>query len=110
MRASKLFGVGSSALTPEGKILLRAVLAPLRKTSIESATIRVYSDTYGVPAHNKALTRARAEAVEAEAQRFFPGARLRAIGMGQADPVASNETANGRWRNRRVVIGFVVRT
>jgi OOP family OmpA-OmpF porin len=96
-------------MTSEGKKLLGAVLAHFRGSSVESLTIKVYSDTHGVPTHNKLLTQRRANAVRNEATRVLPRVEVRALGMGQANPVASNETADGRWRNRRVEIRFGVK-
>lgn len=51
------------------------------------------------------LSQARAEAVAAMlGSRLSAPNRLRAIGRGDADPVAGNDTAEGRARNRRVDI------
>ncbi|BBM66234.1 membrane protein [Vibrio alfacsensis] len=64
-----------------------------------------YSDTTGSEAYNQALTEKRAEAV---AEQFkaegIAAERMTVKGMGEANPVASNETREGREENRRVEV------
>jgi outer membrane protein OmpA-like peptidoglycan-associated protein len=65
--------------------------------------IEGYTDAAGRPASNRALSRARAAAVRAALiARGLPAERLEARGYGSARPVASNHTARGRARNRRI--------
>ena len=57
----------------------------------------------GTLAHNLAHSRARAQAVvEALVARGIPVARMAAEGIASFSPVASNHTATGRAKNRRV--------
>lgn len=73
---------------------------PERTLSIEGYTDAVGSDTY-----NLNLSQRRADAVRAAlAYRGIDGGRISAKGFGKANPVASNATAEGRQRNRRVEI------
>jgi type VI secretion system protein ImpK len=53
---------------------------------------------------NWELSRARAESVAQLLAGLVPPARLRAQGRGDSEPVADNETPQGRARNRRVEI------
>jgi type VI secretion system protein ImpK len=53
---------------------------------------------------NWELSKARAESVAHPLSNLVPPARLRAHGRGDAEPVAPNETPEGRARNRRVEI------
>lgn len=65
--------------------------------------IEGYTDSAGRPAANRALSRARAAAVRAALiARGIPAGRLEARGFGSARPIASNHTARGRARNRRI--------
>lgn len=68
-----------------------------------------YTDNTGSDAVNIPLSQARADKVkdwlEQHARRNFPNSRFTAVeGHGSADPVASNATAEGKEKNRRVVV------
>ncbi|MGY0617002.1 outer membrane beta-barrel protein [Vibrio sp. FJH11] len=64
-----------------------------------------YSDTTGTAAYNQQLTEKRAQAVADEFQAQGVAAeRMTVKGMGEANPVASNETRQGRETNRRVEV------
>ncbi len=64
-----------------------------------------FTDSRGSEAYNQALSQRRANAVrDVLIQRFGLAAeRVKAVGYGEANPVASNDTAEGREANRRVV-------
>ncbi len=61
-----------------------------------------YTDNVGDPASNLKLSQARAENTAAAiVSHGVPAARVQAEGYGEQHPVASNDTAEGRQRNRR---------
>lgn len=104
-----LFDTGKAELKPEARELL-AVLAGQLKDLPQA--IRVEGHTDNVPIHNAVfpsnweLSAARAVGVVRyliEAGGIDPR-RLAAVGYGEYRPIASNETAEGRARNRRVDI------
>ncbi|EEZ85930.1 conserved hypothetical protein [Vibrio harveyi 1DA3] len=67
--------------------------------------INGYSDTTGSEAYNQQLTEKRAQAVADHFQAEGIAAdRMTVKGMGEANPVASNETREGREENRRVEV------
>ena len=69
-----------------------------------------YTDSSGNPAKNVTLSQKRAEAVrEALIEAGANADTLVAKGYGSADPIASNDTPEGRLRNRRIEF-HVVRT
>jgi OmpA-OmpF porin, OOP family len=69
-----------------------------------------YTDNTGDPALNVALSQKRAEAVRDALIKYGADpAMLIAKGYGSADPIASNDTSEGRLRNRRIEY-HVVRT
>ena len=71
---------------------------PGLKLQLEGHTDSVGSDDY-----NLKLSQQRADAVrDFLAEQGVPVANITAIGLGKADPVASNDTAAGRQQNRRV--------
>jgi OOP family OmpA-OmpF porin len=64
-----------------------------------------YSDTTGSEAYNQELTEKRAQAVADQFQAEGIAAdRMTVKGMGEANPVESNETRQGREANRRVEV------
>ena len=73
---------------------------PERKLTIEGHTDSVGSDDYNI-----GLSKRRADAVRAAlVTRSVDGGRIVTEGLGKARPVAGNDTAEGRQRNRRVEI------
>ena len=62
-----------------------------------------HTDATGDPAHNEQLSRERAAAIKAAlVDRGIEAARLEYAGAGESNPVASNDTPEGRALNRRV--------
>ena len=74
----------------------------------EDAKLRIvgHTDNAGNPSSNKTLSRSRANAVvEYLESRGIPSSRIQEIdGKGDAKPIASNATAQGKAKNRRVEI------
>jgi OOP family OmpA-OmpF porin len=62
-----------------------------------------YTDSVGADKYNQKLSEKRAASVKAELEKDGVSAdRLSTSGKGEADPVATNKTKEGRWLNRRV--------
>lgn len=99
--AGNAFASGSSRLSAAAQGSLRRVAAVLG--SGRTVRIEAHTDSQGNDAANLALSQQRADAV-AQGLRTagVPGARLKAIGRGEADPLVDNGSAAGRARNRRV--------
>lgn len=72
------------------------------------ATIRIdgHTDSAGSTEHNLVLSRNRAQAVRDHlvSKAGLDGARMQTHGYGESRPIASNDTEEGRERNRRVEI------
>ena len=109
-----LFDTGKSTLRPEAREKLAKisgiVLAyPDLKLAIEGNT-----DSVGSDAMNQALSEQRAAAVrDFLIKENIPAASMTSQGFGKTQPVASNDTAEGRQQNRRVemvVSGEVIGT
>lgn len=103
-----LFAVDSATLSTKAAATLRAAAAALKAAG---ATGRVdvlgYTDSTNTQAYNLALSRRRAAAVLAALKPLVPASvNLVAQGRGEADPVASNDTAAGKAANRRVALSF----
>ncbi len=66
-----------------------------------------YTDSKGSQAYNKPLSLKRAKSVVAGlVANGVSSSRLEARGFGKENPIATNETAEGRAKNRRVVLSF----
>lgn len=75
----------------------------LTKYTNYSAKIVGYTDSRGSAKYNQKLSQKRAEAVVAALiNRGVKASQLQSSGMGEANPVADNTTANGRAQNRRI--------
>ena len=102
------FDTGSATLKPE----FRAVLDKVAQSMIDypQSLIDVYghTDSTGSDAFNQRLSEQRAATVmNYLISRGVPAARLRSQGFGETMPVASNDTLDGRSKNRRVEIKIV---
>jgi outer membrane protein OmpA-like peptidoglycan-associated protein len=104
-----MFRHDESILLPEARTRLDRVadalnlMSPDRKIVIEGHT-----DALGTDEYNRRLSEARANAVRSYLlQRGVAPDRVIAVGRGKHDPIATNQTAEGRANNRRaeIVIG-----
>jgi outer membrane protein OmpA-like peptidoglycan-associated protein len=98
------FASGSAEIDPEHYPLLTKVQRVLSEFPEAPATIEGHTDSRGNDASNLALSRRRAFAVREYLLANIPisADRLAAIGYGEERPVASNDTADGRAKNRRI--------
>ncbi len=100
-----LFDFDQATLRPESEAALRQVLAALNARPALTADIEGHTDSAGATGYNQALSQRRAETVVAWLVAHGVAAeRLRALGKGESEPVAGNDTAEGRALNRRVEI------
>lgn len=88
----------------------RGLLEKLRQAAEvfprSQVVIEGHTDSYGGDEANLALSRRRAEAVRAYLadELGMPAVRLSAVGYGETQPIANNDTPQGRERNRRIDI------
>jgi outer membrane protein OmpA-like peptidoglycan-associated protein len=100
-----LFESGGDRLSKPAELRLDTVVQALGAYPDRPITIEGYTDSQGSDATNRELSQRRADAVrEYLEQHGVEPRRVRAVGKGEANPVASNETAEGRATNRRVEI------
>ena len=83
----------------------------MREYNNTRATIEGHTDSVGTDEYNQALSERRANAVRNELiMRYgIAASRLTAVGFGESQPVASNNTAAGRAQNRRIDADVSVR-
>jgi outer membrane protein OmpA-like peptidoglycan-associated protein len=100
-----LFPTNESALQPGQDQHLAALARNLASVGIFTARVEGHTDSTGTAAYNLTLSQARAQAVAVPLQAG--GMRFTAdqvVGRGEAVPMSSNDTADGRQDNRRVVV------
>ena len=100
-----LFLFGSSELTPDTKKLLTKVAVSLNSSELDTFefSLEGHTDDVGSEDYNERLSELRADAVkEFLVERGVPQWRLSATGHGESSPFMSNDSDEGRSRNRRV--------
>ncbi len=101
-----MFRSNQAALLPRAKEKLDELAEALQSLGTDqSFVIEGHTDSRGSAAHNRRLSRLRAMAVRSYLiEKGVDRGRIRALGRGEDDPVASNANAEGRANNRRVEI------
>jgi outer membrane protein OmpA-like peptidoglycan-associated protein len=100
-----LFDSGRAELKAGASRTVDRLAAFMRDHPERSLAVEGYTDSIGSDALNLALSQRRADAVRvALVSSGVEGSRITTNGLGKASPVASNDTADGRQRNRRVEI------
>jgi outer membrane protein OmpA-like peptidoglycan-associated protein len=98
-----LFDFNSYKLKPDTQLKLARVSGILLAYPNLKVQIEGYTDNVGSQQYNQKLSQERADAVrDFLVQQGVPGGNVTATGYGEADPVAPNNTAAGRAKNRRV--------
>lgn len=102
------FEPGSATLTPTGQAVLDDLLGAIRRMPDRRFEIIGHTDGQGARLSNLALSAARADAVKTYlAAKGANAALLETSGAGPDRPVASNETLEGRARNRRIEVRVI---
>lgn len=100
-----LFATDSFALRSDLRSDLNTVAASLRQYPQSSIQVIGHTDSDGDAEYNQRLSERRASAVTSVlGDAGVPYERMRAIGRGESQPVASNLNAEGKALNRRVEI------
>lgn len=97
------FDLDKAIIQRDADALLDDIATALQNFPQWRLRITGHTDISGTPAHNDKLSLDRANAIkQALVNRGIAASRLEALGMGQNQPVASNNTNEGRALNRRV--------
>ena len=104
------FDTGKATFRPQTIPVLDEMLDQVAVSGL-AVQVSGHTDNVGDPSSNLALSKRRAEAVsawlQANASSSFPKERVRTRAYGDQQPVAANDSAEGRARNRRVDIALV---
>jgi len=104
-RADALFDFDSSKLRPESVNILDKAVDWLNEFPTVTGVIEGHTDSVGTDAYNQGLSERRAKAVyDYLVSKGIDASRLSWKGFGESKPVATNETAEGRQLNRRIVL------
>ena len=100
-----LFETGSARLDKQSEEQLKNVTEILKAHPSVNIKLGGYTDNTGSAALNQKLSAERAASVKNELVTLgVDGGRIETEGYGQENPVASNETEEGRAQNRRISI------
>jgi outer membrane protein OmpA-like peptidoglycan-associated protein len=98
-----LFDTGKSTLRPLAREKLAKVAGIVSGHPGLRLDVEGYTDSVGGDDYNQQLSEQRGKSVrDYLVMQGMPGSSVTAKGFGKTQPVASNETANGRQQNRRV--------
>lgn len=108
--ASVLFDVDKADLTPAALEVIDKAVAKIKeaeKTGIKKELAVVgHTDSVDEDAYNLELSKRRAEAVATALKTALPGWQITTDGKGETQPIASNDTDEGKALNRRVEIAW----
>lgn len=102
-----LFMTNSSSLQSEAKLNISKLAKILNKYPDTNVLITGHTDSDGTEEYNQTLSEKRAKAVSDYAiTQGIASSRISMVGLGETEPVASNDTPDGKKLNRRVEIAI----
>lgn len=103
-----LFDFDKSDLKPAAKTNIQKLVASLNENPDTDILVVGHTDNVGRAEYNLGLSDRRAASVKNYAiAQGLASSRIKTEGKGASEPIASNETAEGRAQNRRVEIVIV---
>lgn len=97
------FGFDSSDLTSSAKANLDKLAEVLKNNPDTNINIYGHTDSKGTEAYNQSLSERRAASVRSYLiSKGVASSRMITMGVGESEPIASNDTDAGRAENRRV--------
>ena len=102
------FPVNQATLNPSIYATLNSVVKVLNRFNETSLQVAGHTDSSGPDDYNQQLSTRRANSVaDYLRSRGIGAGRLRVVGYGETQPIASNDSAAGRAQNRRVELLIV---
>lgn len=97
------FESGAATLTPIGRLVVDEMGAAIKQIGMPKLQLIGHTDSVGNRQANVALSLARANSVRsALIEKGIPGDSMNAMGSGPDQPIASNDSSEGRAKNRRI--------
>ncbi len=107
VRAIAHFAFDSSQLASDDQAKLLAEVGTMKDVTWQTVTATGHTDNVGTDAYNASLSQRRAAAVKSYLTgKGLPPTLVRTAARGEAVPVASNDTDDGRADNRRTEVVF----
>jgi OOP family OmpA-OmpF porin len=102
------FEFNKTVITPESRPTLSDLVTSLKSYPAVDVLLEGFTDSVGNPAENKKLSVERAVAIKTVLQvDGIAAKRIATAGYGEEKPAASNETEEGRAKNRRLELVVV---
>jgi outer membrane protein OmpA-like peptidoglycan-associated protein len=103
MKGDILFETDSFEVKEEAKPAIQEIAAILVKHPKDTMTVLGHTDKRGTKKHNLKLSQKRAQSVkDILVKEGVAEESVAIVGMGASEPVATNDTAEGMSKNRRV--------
>lgn len=98
------FATNSVVVGPQYRSQVKKLADFLKANPEVNVELKGYADKRGTVAHNKTLSKQRAEAIREILLKDYDvqGSRVQAVGIGESAFAAPHKGAEGRYRNRRV--------
>ncbi|MFF4244248.1 OmpA family protein [Streptomyces sp. NPDC001822] len=106
LQAEVLFGKDSAKLSSEATARINAIAAEIQAQKASKVRVFGFTDNLGSSAHGDVLSKQRANAVQGVLVQRITGVTFEIRGYGEQYPIASNDTEEGRKKNRRVEVSF----
>ena len=104
LQTDALFDFDKSVIKPQGRARLDEFVKQLASVKYDVVIVVGHTDSIGSDDYNMKLGQRRAEAVKAYLISQGVKQPIQASSRGEKEPIADNRTAEGRAKNRRVVI------
>ncbi|NVD07219.1 OmpA family protein [Vibrio sp. JPW-9-11-11] len=102
---SGAFALDSATLKPESQPVLDELVSFMKRFPQSTVVVTGYTDSSGSAAYNQTLSEKRAQSIAtALIEQGIEPERINASGQGENNPIATNDTPQGRAKNRRVEI------
>ncbi len=99
------FDVDKATIKPQSYKQLDELVELMKLKKGMEIEIAGHTDNTGSEAHNKVLSQERAEAIKKYlVKKGINPKRIKAVGYGASEPIATNDTPEGRAKNRRIEV------
>ncbi len=102
LAADVFFAYNDAKLNAKAGTEITRITGLIKESGAKKLTVVGHTDCDGSDSANLALSQRRAESVKAALAPGLPGVAITAVGRGETQPVAPNDTDRGRALNRRV--------